>query len=82
VRKPIGQSLIVLGALLLSFAGARYAHGALRQDAARRAWEAAQAQSAFAVASATLDAGNLGRPWAIGSPIARLTIPSLGSTRS
>jgi sortase A len=78
VRKLLGQSLIVVGALLLSFAGARYAHGALRQDAARRAWEAAQAQSAFAVANATLDANSLGGPWAIGSPIARLMVPVIG----
>lgn len=78
MRKLLGQALIVVGALLLSFAGARYAHGALQQDAARRAWEAAHAQSAFAASSAALDAGNLGGPWAIGSPIARLTIPVLG----
>jgi sortase A len=78
VRKLFGQALIAVGALLLSFAGARYAHGAFRQDAARRAWEAAQARSAFAVASASLDARNLGVPWAIGAPIARLTIPVLG----
>jgi sortase A len=78
VRKLLGQSLIVVGALLLSFAGARYAHGALRQDAARRAWEAAQAQSAFAVANATLHANDLGGPWAIGSPIARLMVPVIG----
>ena len=78
MRKLLGQSLIVLGALLVSFAGARYAHGAFRQDAARRAWEAAQARSAFAVANATLDAGSLGLPWAIGSPIARLMIPVIG----
>jgi sortase A len=78
VRRRLGQSLIAFGALLLSFAGARYAHGALRQDAARRAWEAAQAQSAFAVVNASLDAGKLGGPWAVGSPIARLTIPALG----
>jgi sortase A len=78
VRRLLGQSLIVVGALLLSFAGARYAYGAFQQDAARRAWEAAHAQSAFDVASASLDAANLGVPWAIGSPIARLTIPVLG----
>jgi LPXTG-site transpeptidase (sortase) family protein len=78
VRKRLGQALIVVGTLLLSYAGARYADGALRQDAARRAWEAAQAQSAFAVASASLDVPALGVPWAIGSPIARLTIPTLG----
>jgi LPXTG-site transpeptidase (sortase) family protein len=77
VRKKLGQSLIVLGALLLSFAGARYAHGALRQDAARRAWEAAQAQSAFTVASARLDAALVGAPWSIGSPIARVIVPVL-----
>ncbi|MFN2566067.1 MAG: class D sortase [Gemmatimonadaceae bacterium] len=78
MRKILGQGLVAAGALLLSFAGARYAHGALRQDAARRAWEAAQARSAFAVANASLDARPLGRPWAIGSPIARLIIPALG----
>jgi sortase A len=78
VRKVLGQGLIAFGALLLSFAGARYAHGALRQDAARRAWEAAQAASAFSVASANADLGGLGAPWAIGSPIARLIIPALG----
>ena len=78
MRRKVGQSLIVIGALLLSFAGARYAHGALRQDAARRAWEAAQAQSAFTVMSAQLDATGIGIPWAIGSPIARVIIPVIG----
>jgi sortase A len=78
VRKRFGQALIAVGALLLSFAGARYAQGALRQDAARRAWEAAEARSAVAVASASLDVTKLGGPWAIGSPVARLTIPVLG----
>lgn len=78
MRKLLGQGLIGFGALLLSFAGARYAHGALRQDAARRAWEAAQAASAFSVASSKVDIGGLGAPWSIGSPIARLIIPALG----
>jgi sortase A len=78
VRKPLGQTLIAVGALLLSFAGARYAHGALRQDAARRAWESAEAASAFSAASTGLDAASLGAPWVIGSPIARLIIPALG----
>lgn len=77
MRKRLGQSLIVIGALLLSFAGARYAHGALRQDAARRAWEAAQAQATFTMMSAQLDATGIGVPWAIGSPIARVIIPVL-----
>ena len=74
----LGQSLVAFGALLLSFAGARYAHGALRQDAARRAWEAAEARSALTAATARLDATPVGIPWEIGSPIARLTIPVLG----
>jgi sortase A len=78
VRKTLGRSLVAFGALLLSFAGARYAHGALRQDAARRAWEAAEAQSELKAASVDLDATSLGAPWVIGSPIARLTIPVLG----
>jgi len=70
--------LIAFGALLLSFAGARYAHGALRQDAARRAWEAAEAASAFSIAAKALDSQGLGVPWSIGAPIARLVIPVLG----
>jgi LPXTG-site transpeptidase (sortase) family protein len=78
VRKALGRGLIAFGALLLSFAGARYAHGALRQDAARRAWEAAQAASAFSVATTRASVDGLGRPWAIGAPIARLIIPALG----
>ena len=78
MRKALGQTLIAVGALLLSFAGARYAHGALRQDAARRAWEAAEAASAFSAASTKLDVATLGTPWAIGSPIARLIVPALG----
>jgi sortase A len=78
VRRRIGQGLIVLGTLLLSFAGTRYAHGALRQDAARRAWGAAEAESAFASVNASLDWEIVGVPWAIGAPIVRLTIPVLG----
>jgi len=74
----LGRSLIAFGALLLSFAGARYAQGALQQDAARRAWEAAQAASALSVASTNIDVPGLGGPWAIGSPVARLIIPVLG----
>jgi LPXTG-site transpeptidase (sortase) family protein len=77
VRRILGKFLIAFGALLVSFAGARYTHGALRQDAARRAWEAAQAQSAFNVANARLDAVGIGGPWEIGSPIARLVIPAI-----
>jgi sortase A len=77
VRRVVGQSFVAVGALLLSFAGARYAQGALRQDAARRAWEAAQAQSALNVANAGLEAFGIGGPWEIGSPIARLVIPAI-----
>jgi sortase A len=78
VRRLVGRSLIALGALLLSFAGARYAHGALRQDAARRAWEAAQAQAAVAVTHASLDADGTGGSGAVGAPVARLVIPVIG----
>jgi LPXTG-site transpeptidase (sortase) family protein len=78
VRRILGRSLIAFGALLLSFAGARYAEGALRQDAARRAWEAAQAGSALEVANTKLEADGVGTPWAIGSPVARLIIPVVG----
>ena len=78
MRRLLGQSLVAIGALLLSFAGARYAHGALRQDAARRAWEASQAQSAFSLASASVDAHRARVPGPIGSAVARLVIPAIG----
>jgi sortase A len=78
VRRQFGAALVVAGGLLLSFAGGRYAIGAVRADQARTEWDAAQARNAVALAHAVaLRPEALGRV-AIGSPVARLLIPRIG----
>jgi sortase A len=78
MRRPAGLALIVLGGVLLSFAGARYALGAARQDEARRAWDQGEAQAAVEAARE----GAFGRAvegrLTEGAPVARLQIPRLG----
>jgi LPXTG-site transpeptidase (sortase) family protein len=77
VRKTLGYLLFAAGALLLSFAGARYGVGALRADAARRAWNDATAKQAVAmVQSAALHGWNTDLI-AKGAPVARIVIPGI-----
>jgi len=77
VRKPLGYTFFVLGALLLSFSFGRYVSGALDADRARAAWESAEAKSTLALArSATLRAGAR-EVIAPGAPVARIVIPRL-----
>jgi sortase A len=77
-RRVAGFSLLIAGGLLFSFAGGRYALGAVAQDEARRTWDEAKAHSALnaALALGLRDRG-LG---AIvdGAPVARLVIPKIG----
>lgn len=77
MRRPIGYSFFIAGALLLSFSFGRYVIGALAADRARSEWESAEAKSTVALArSAALRAG--GREIiATGAPVARLVIPRL-----
>jgi sortase A len=74
-RRVAGLTLFVAGGLLLSFAGGRYALGAVTQDEARQAWSDARAAFAAASASALRD-----RPvaLAVGAPVAHLMIPRIG----
>ena len=77
MRKTLGYVLFAAGALLLSFAGARYAVGALRADAARRAWNDATARQAVAmVQSAALHGWNTDQI-AKGAPVARIVVPGI-----
>jgi LPXTG-site transpeptidase (sortase) family protein len=77
-RRHVGAALAVGGAVLLTFAAGRYAAGAMRADAARSAWDAAQAKQAVAKARAV--AWNPERTVALvtGAPVAHLLIPRIG----
>jgi sortase A len=77
--RVVGLCLCAAGAVLLGYAGVRYADGALRADEARRQWEAEQAAALVAGARsrARLDLiGSVAKP-AVGAPVARLTIPRI-----
>jgi LPXTG-site transpeptidase (sortase) family protein len=77
VRRRLGYFLFAIGGLLLSFAGFRYGVGALRADAARRAWNDATAREAVSLVQAAAVHG-----WSLGkiapaAPVARLVIPGI-----
>lgn len=77
VRRGVGLACALAGGLLLSFAGARYALGAVRADEARAAWDDADAQAT--VARARSLAAFRGPREAIveGAPVAHLVIPKI-----
>jgi sortase A len=77
-RRIAGFILLIAGGLLFSFAGARYALGAVARDDARRAWDETNAHSALnaAQALALRDRGLGGI--VEGAPVARLVIPKIG----
>ena len=77
-RKQLGLALFIAGGLMLSFAGGRYAIGAVRADSARSAWDHAEAREAVAMArSSALHHGRLG-PIVAGAAVARIVAPSIG----
>lgn len=62
---------------MMSFAGGRYAVGALKADAARTQWEQMQAANAVARArSSAATNGSVGKAL-LGSPVARIIAPSI-----
>jgi sortase A len=78
VRRLVGISLCIAGALTLSFAGGKYAIGAVRADEARAAWDRAQAHARVVSAFAAVrGAGHVGRTM-LGAPVARVVAPSIG----
>lgn len=76
VRRPVGLLLFALGGLLLAFAVGRYAVGIVRADAARAAWNDAEARATVARARsmAVLHRRDV---LDIGAPVARLVIPRI-----
>jgi sortase A len=80
VRRHLGWALVVSGGLMVSFAGGRYALGAVKADEARQAWDAAEAKALVAQARAAANRANRadpGGPVVIGAPVARLLIPKI-----
>jgi len=77
VRRPIGYSFFIAGALLLSFSFGRYVIGALNADHARSEWESAEAKSTVALARSTALRAGARETIATGAPVARLVIPRL-----
>lgn len=75
--RRLGAVLTATGALLLAYAGAGWARGAIARDRARSAWDAAEARRAVASAAA-LPITGAERVEAHGAPVARLLIPRLG----
>ena len=77
-RRIAGLTLLIAGGLLFSFAGARYAMGAVVQDEARRQWDEANAHSALNAARALAIRDHSLGPLVEGAPVARLVIPRIG----
>jgi sortase A len=80
LRRVFGYALFGVGGAMLAFAVGRYTTGALAHEAARRAWQEAEAQDVVALArrEAAVE-GRLGvAPILSGAPVARLEIPHIG----
>ena len=75
-RRRLGLALFLAGGLISSFAGARYAAGAVARDEARRVWDEAVAKSAVSDAR-SLAIRDRGVSMAHGRPVARLLIPKI-----
>src|SRR5262245_4877738 len=76
VRKRFGPGLILVGVFALSFAGGRYALGAVEADRARRAWaEVSAHQAVMSARSAVVYDDRVSRDE--GTAVARLVIPSI-----
>ena len=77
MRKLLGSALCIAGGLTLSFAGGRYALGAVRADEARAEWDREQASAAVSGARADASRGvSLARALP-GAPVARVIATSI-----
>ena len=76
MRRALGVALIVLGVLVLSGVGYRYARGAYDRDQARAEWAALEAHDAVASA-ASLASAHSHTTYAAGALVGRLLIPAV-----
>lgn len=77
-RRLAGVALALSGALMLGYAATGYARGVLARDAARAAWDAAEARRAVLGVQSLTVGGDHRSTFALGAPVARLVIPRLG----
>ena len=78
MRRQLGLALCIAGGLTLSFAGGRYAMGAVRADAAREQWDREHARAAVAGARQVALGGTRLGPVVPGAPVARVLAPKIG----
>lgn len=80
VTRLAGIGLCIAGAMLVGHAGWQYAKGAYRADLARQQWEAQQARNEVATARerAANSVAFARQSFAVGAPVARLSIPRIG----
>jgi LPXTG-site transpeptidase (sortase) family protein len=76
MRRALGTALIVVGVLVLSGVGYRYARGAYDRDQARAAWAALEAHDAVASAN-SLASAHSHTTYAPGALVGRLLIPAV-----
>jgi len=77
-RRLAGAALVATGALTLGYAATGYARAVVARDAARAAWDAAEARRAVAGVRTSVSGGEARTAvYAPGAPIARLLIPRL-----
>jgi sortase A len=77
LRGLVGYALVCTGGVCVALAGSRYAVGEMRQEAARRAWDAQRAQAVVASARRSVEQSRGDEHFEAGAPVARITIPRL-----
>jgi LPXTG-site transpeptidase (sortase) family protein len=78
VSRRLGLSLCIAGGLTLSFAGGRYALGAVQADNARELWERDSARRIVAQSRADAVHSGLSGKLVAGAPVARVIAPKIG----
>jgi LPXTG-site transpeptidase (sortase) family protein len=77
-RGLAGGALLVTGIVLVTFAGTRYADGAVKAAAVRDEWQAAQVRNAVEQARRGVFSTVAGAGFERGAPVARLRVPRIG----
>lgn len=78
MRRQLGLSLCVAGGLTLSFAGGRYALGAVQADNARELWERDAARRIVAQTRADAVHPTIAGKISAGAPVARIMAQKIG----
>ena len=77
ILRVLGYALVCVGGATLAFSGGQYAVGNWHRQAARQAWDEAQARAAVAAARRSATTEGAPVPIVTGAPVAHLVIPRL-----